>query len=283
MVSKCVAAVRPLLDARHHRLKVDLPLRRVWVVADPIRMTQVLQNLLINSAKFTPEGGDISLTVWMDGAHLYTTVADTGVGMASDSLGSIFTLFSQVEGAAAGQSGLGIGLTLAKSLVELHGGTLHASSAGLGLGSTFTVVLPGARQEAMEQSAVNARKVLLVCDDNRDSADSLSDVLRMLGFQVVTAYDGAGAQRALRAQLPSAAFLDLSMPDTTGYELIKQLSQEPGAKGIHFFAVTGYGSDEDKLRSKVAGFSDHLTKPVELERLRQALAEANLASVVGQV
>lgn len=275
-VAKCVEAVRPLLDARHHRLTLDLPLRPVWVEADSIRLTQVLQNLLINAAKFTPEGGDIRLTVWVDGAHLYTTVADTGVGVAPESLGSIFTLFSQVESAGAGQSGLGIGLTLAKSLVELHGGTLHASSAGLGLGSTFTFVLPGARLAGQEQASDDVKKVLLVCDDNRDSADSLSEVLRMLGFQVVTAYDGAGAEKAVRAKLPCAAFLDLSMPDTTGYELLKRLVQVPGVQGMHSFAVTGYGSDEDKLRSKAAGFSDHLTKPVELDRLRQALAEANL-------
>lgn len=277
MVATCVEAVRPLMDARHHKLTVDMPLRAVWVEADAIRMTQVLQNLLINAAKFTPEGGDIALTVWMDGAHLYTTVVDTGVGMASDSIGGIFTLFSQVEGAAAGQSGLGIGLTLAKSLVELHGGTLHASSAGLGAGSTFTFVLPGARLAPVEQADAEVKKILLVCDDNRDSADSLSEVLRMLGFQVVTAYDGTGAEKAARAKQPCAAFLDLSMPDTTGYELLKRLTSLPGLKSMRSFAVTGYGSDKDKQRSKAAGFSDHLTKPVELDRLRQALADANLS------
>lgn len=277
LLAKCVEAVRPLVDARHHRLVVDLPLGRVSVEADAIRVTQVLQNLLINAAKFTPEGGDIRLTVWVDGAHLYTSVADTGVGVEAESLGTIFTLFSQVERAAAGQSGLGIGLTLAKSLVELHGGTLHASSAGLGLGSTFTFVLPGAHQTAQQDvEAADTKKLLLVCDDNRDSADSLSEVLRMLGFQVVTAYDAVGAEKAVRTKRPSAAFLDLSMPDITGFELLKRLSSIPGLQEMQSFAVTGYGSEEDLQRTRAAGFTDHLIKPVELDRLRQALADANL-------
>ena len=275
IVAKCVEAQRSVLEGRHHRLKVDVPQCRVWVLADAMRVTQVLQNLLTNAAQFTPEGGDIRLAVWVDGDQLYTSVADTGVGMSSESLDSIFTLFSQVKGATNRQSGLGIGLTLAKSLVELHGGTVHASSAGLGLGSTFTFVLPGAQQVA-RQDAFEAKKFVLVCDDNRDSADSLSEVLRMLGFQVFTAYDGAGAERAVRGNQPCAAFLDLSMPDTTGYELLKRLAVVPGAEGMRSFAVTGYGSDADKQRSKAAGFTDHLTKPVELDRLRQALADANL-------
>ncbi|MES2949625.1 MAG: PAS domain S-box protein [Pseudomonadota bacterium] len=280
VVANCMDAVRPLAETRRHRLTVDMPVNQVRVKGDATRLTQALQNLMINAVKFTPEGGDIRLKVWVEGEHLHTAITDTGVGLMPEALNDVFTLFAQVDGAASGQSGLGIGLTLAKSMVELHGGMLYASSAGLGLGSTFTFVLPGAREVAVDgQPTQAAKKLLLVCDDNRDAADSLSEVLRMLGFQVVTVYDGAGAEAAVRAALPSAVFLDLSMPDTTGYALLKKLKEIAGEQPLQAFAVTGYGNEEDRWRTKAAGFFDHLTKPVELDRLRQVLAEAKLASV----
>lgn len=273
VISRCMEAVRPLVDARKHRLVVDVPPSDIWVQGDATRLSQVLQNLMINAVKFTPEGGDIRLTAWVEGQHLYAAVADSGIGMTAQALGEVFTLFSQVEGASAGQSGLGIGLTLAKSLVELHGGTLYADSEGLSKGSKFTFVLPGARLVAKGTAGTqDAKRRLLVVDDNRDAADSLSEVLRMLDYQVVTAYDGHGAMAAVRAAMPDAAFLDLSMPDTSGYDLLRELNAIAGEQKLCAFAVTGYGNDDDKRRTRAAGFQEHLTKPVELDRLREVLA-----------
>ncbi len=278
VVEKCMEAVRPLAQVRQHRLTVNLPQDRLRVLGDSVRLTQVLQNLMINAIKFTPEGGNILLKVWAEGHDLHTAITDSGVGLTPQALDRIFTLFVQVDGAAAGQSGLGIGLTLAKSLVELHGGTLHASSAGPNFGSTFSFVLPGALEApALGQADRNAEKLMLVCDDNRDAADTLSEVLRLLGYQVVTAYDGAGAETAMRAVSPSALFLDLSMPDTTGYELLKKLRDISGTHRTPAFAISGFGNEEHRRRTQAAGFSSHLTKPVALDRLRQALAEADLA------
>lgn len=277
VVEKSMEAVRPAAHMRRHRLTADLPVNGLRVMGDSARLTQVLQNLMLNAIKFTPEGGDIHLKVWADGMHLHTAITDTGVGLAPDTLDNIFTLFVQIDGAAAGQSGLGIGLTLAKTLVELHGGTLHASSAGLGQGSTFSFVLPGVQGVTSQGPAIrDTKKLLLVCDDNRDAADTLSEVLRLLGFQVVTAYDGAAAETAMRAALPSAMFLDLSMPDTTGFDLLKKLQRISGAQYTPAFAVSGYGNADDKRRTQAAGFSGHLTKPVQLDNLRRALADAHL-------
>ncbi len=289
VVARSLEAVRPLVDARRHQLVVALPPHGLRVQGDPIRLAQVLQNLLANAIKFTPEGGEIRIGAWVDGQHLYATVADNGIGMTPEALSEVFTLFSQVPGAAAGQSGLGIGLTLAKSLVEMHGGTLRADSEGLGRGSTFTLVLPGAHTVAQDSPDMHSgRKKLLVVDDNRDAADSLGEVLRMLGYQVAVAYDGASALAAARAEWPDAAFLDLSMPDTTGDALLRQLVQlgqsrtgrDTGethpAQPLPAFAVTGYGSEDDKRRTRAAGFAGHLTKPVDLDHLREVLAAHQL-------
>ena len=278
VVAKCLEAVRPQMDARHHHFALDMPQKEMRVRGDSTRLTQVLQNLMINAIKFTPQAGQISLRVWLDEAHLHTWVSDSGMGMDAATVNEVFNLFSQAEGVSEGHGGLGIGLTLARSLIELHGGTLQAASEGPGKGSTFTFTLPAAYGvDVSTASDPQPRKFkLLVCDDNRDAADSLTEILKMLDYQVVTAYNGAAAIAAVQVAVPDAAFLDLGMPDMSGYELLEKLRNMPGAASLVAFALTGYGNEEDKRRTQAAGFNAHLTKPAELADLRDALAKANL-------
>jgi len=208
-------------------------------------------------------------------------VQDNGRGLAPEHLHSIFQLFVQTESgtSAPSESGLGIGLTLARSLTEMHGGSLEASSPGLGQGSTFTVRLPAVAQHAAEEAEA-AREdeagglKVLVIDDNRDSADSATDVLRLLGNQVETAYDGeTGIQLAHKLQ-PHMILLDLAMPGMDGFEARKRLREQSGASRAYLVAMTGFGNEEDKRRTRDAGFDAHLTKPVELESLVALLNEA---------
>ena len=278
VVTKCLEAVKPQMDARHHRFTLHMPQQELRVRGDSTRLTQVLQNLIINAVKFTPEEGQISLRVWIDDAHLHTVLSDNGMGMDEQTLGEIFNLFSQAEGVSEGHGGLGIGLTVARSLIDLHGGVLQAASEGPGRGSTFTFTLPAAYgiDITAEANAGTRKTKILVCDDNRDAADSLAELLKMLDFHVVTAYNGAAAIAAVQVVMPDAAFLDLGMPDMTGFELLEKLRGIPGSETLVAFAITGYGNDEYKRRTEAAGFSAHLTKPAELTQLRDALANANL-------
>ena len=278
LVANCLEAVKPMLDARGHHLTVQMPPLGLRVRGDTTRLTQVLQNLLINAIKFTPEGGNIDLRIWMEGSHLHTCVTDDGIGMDETTLREVFNLFAQGAGVSEGYGGLGIGLTIARTLVELHGGTLQAASEGPGHGSRFQFTLPAATlaEPQTQDQASGARPRILVCDDNKDAADSLAEILKMLDYQVVTAYSGASAIEAARHAMPQAVLLDLGMPDMSGYELLKHLQGLPGAQSLLAVAITGYGNDEDKRRTQAAGFQAHLTKPAELDQLRKALALANL-------
>lgn len=291
VVTRSVETARPVINARHHALDVQQPPEPIYVHGDSTRLSQVLQNLLVNAAKYTPEGGRIALRVAPSGNFVNIQVQDNGRGLSPGNLERIFELFMQAEGGTASptDSGLGIGLTLARSLVELHGGSIHAESPGLGQGSTFTVRLvaaaEGGRQEddtTDHEDAPSGLRVLVV-DDNRDSADSAADVLRLLGSQVEVAYEGQAALALARRFRPQVVLLDLAMPGMDGYESRKRLrSEDPALEHAFFVAMTGFGNEEDKRRTRAAGFDAHLTKPVELDALIALLNEARGRAVAAR-
>jgi PAS domain S-box-containing protein len=272
VVERAVEAVRPLMDARHHRFVLDMPEGDIYLTADATRLAQVLQNLLTNAAKYTPSGGEITLKAWVDGTQLGSSVTDNGAGLTPESIGQIFELFSQGDTqTAAKESGLGIGLTLAKTLVEMHGGVLNAESEGPGKGSRFTFFLPSAVEETGRKQEDTDGMRFLVVDDNRDAADSLAEILRLMGCSVKTAYDGeSGVERAVD-YAPQAALVDLGMPGMNGFEVARRLRASPAGKHMVIAAVTGFGAEDDKQRTLSAGFDVHLTKPVDFTTLQSFL------------
>jgi PAS domain S-box-containing protein len=280
VVARSLEAVRPLMDARRHRLTTDIPAAPMLVQGDATRLAQVLQNLLINAAKFTPEAGQIDLKIWQDGTQLYTTVSDSGVGLSPEALSNIFELFSQGDAqTAARESGLGIGLTLARSLVEMHGGTLSAESEGPGRGSRFSFFLPNAQvadSTADDLPGQGSHATIMVVDDNKDAANSLAEVLRLMDCQVKVAYDGPTALELFRMQAPQAILLDLGMPGMNGYEVLSALRSLHGGERVTVAALTGFGTDEDKQRALEAGFDEHLTKPLDFSALQTFLQTAGL-------
>jgi PAS domain S-box-containing protein len=282
IVESAVETSRPLIAATGHRLTVTVAPDTVWLQADLTRMTQVVANLLNNAAKFTPEGGAISLTAEREGGDAVIRVRDTGIGIPPAALPHIFDMFRQGETSREHtHGGLGIGLTLVKRLVELHGGTVAATSGGDGHGSEFTVRLPIAPAEPpprgpgiggeRPRSVVPARRILVV-DDNRDAAGSLGVLLNVMGHEVRTAHDGATAVEVARTFRPEVALLDIGMPGMSGYELAQLLRRLPQLQGIVLVAVTGWGQDGDRRRSRDAGFDHHLTKPADLPALEELLA-----------
>jgi PAS domain S-box-containing protein len=274
VVERAVETSRPLLDAAHHTLRIDLPKEPMVLNVDLVRLAQVLSNLLNNAAKYTDPGGLIDLTARRDGDDVVLQVRDNGLGIAPDQIDTVFDLFSQAEHSlthAAG--GLGIGLTLARSLVELHGGQVIARSAGLGQGSEFEVRLPlhdGAAVEAPRHDAEaapgpasgQAMRLLLV-DDNREQTDSLALYLRMGGHVVRTAYDAASALVWAGAFAPDAVLLDLGLPGVDGHEVCRRLRAAPGGDALVIVAITGWGQSEHRRRSEEAGCDAHLVKPVD--------------------
>ncbi len=280
VVSRAVEMARPLLDARRHQLTLELPPDTVYVSGDPTRLTQVLQNLLVNAAKYTPDAGRIALRMEVVEGFVDISVSDNGRGIEAGELERIFELFMQGDTSAApNDSGLGIGLTLARSLAQLHGGTLDATSAGPGRGSSFRFRLPLSEVEpapgddSAGQPAAHALRVMVV-DDNRDSADSATSIVRLLGYRVETAYDGAAALELARSLRPQAVLLDLAMPHIDGYETLRLLRAQPGMESAYVIAMTGFGSDEDRRRTQAAGFDAHLVKPVGLDLLIGVLNKA---------
>ena len=278
VVARSVEIARPVIAARRHTLEVDQPSEPIHVHGDATRLSQVLQNLLVNAAKYTPEGGRIVLEVSASGNFVDVRVQDNGRGIAAENLENIFQLFMQAETgtSAAAESGLGIGLTLARSLTEMHGGTIAATSPGLGQGSTFTVRLPRsmhamAADHEQEGDDAAAGLRVVVIDDNRDSADSACDVLRLLGNRVECAYDGKSGVAAAARFKPHMILLDLAMPGMDGYETRRQLRAQPGSTQAFLVAMTGFGNEDDKKRTRDAGFDAHLTKPVELDALMSLL------------
>jgi PAS domain S-box-containing protein len=264
-------SARPAIEAARHRLVVDIPAEPLWVDADPTRLAQVLGNLLGNAAKYTPDGGDIVLRVHPCDGEACVTVADTGLGIPRDSLGAVFGMFAQVNRTLdRAQGGLGIGLALAKRLIEMHGGSIAAESEGLGRGATFTVRLPLAAGAPAEPEAGTAMPVgetrtrVLVVDDNVDAAESLAMMLGLEGHDVRVAFSGTEGLLVACQFVPRVAFLDIGMPGMSGYELATRLREEPALEGLRLVAVSGWGGEADKRRAREAGFDRHLTKPVNV-------------------
>ena len=285
VVASAVETSQPLIDSRGHELVVRLPAEHVELVADPVRLAQVLSNLLNNAAKFTPGSGRIRLEAEVTGSGRDREVAiwvqDTGEGIDPDMLFHVFEMFTQSESALErGQSGLGIGLSLAKGLVELHGGAIEAHSEGPGRGSTFRVRLPIATDTATEAPKPTAaaepgaapKRRILVVDDLRDSADTLSLHLQILGHDVHTAYGGAQALEMAEQLRPEVVLLDLGMPELNGFDVCSRLRAEPWGTGILLVALTGWGQDDDRRHTADVGFDMHLVKPVDTAELQRALA-----------
>jgi CheY-like chemotaxis protein/two-component sensor histidine kinase len=282
-----VETARPLIMARRHDLTVNLPRGAVWLDADPVRLAQVFANLLTNAAKYTDVGGRITVTAEKAEGWVAVTVADTGVGIPADMLPRLFELFTQSDRSLdRSQGGLGIGLSLVKALVELHGGTVEARSDGPGKGSAFTVRLPV--RASGEDFAVNGaaadgparpRRVLIV-DDNPDAADTLALILRARGHLVRTASDGPSALTEAAAFRPEVVLLDIGLPGMDGYEVARRLRAMPEAAGATLAALTGYNRDEDRRRAAEAGFDRHLTKPADPMEVQKLLVEPG-ASAAG--
>jgi signal transduction histidine kinase len=282
VVNQAVETVRPLLEARRHTLTVALAPGSLRVRADATRLAQVVANLLTNAAKYTDPGGQVWLTVERQDGEAVLRVEDTGRGIPAAMLTKVFDLFTQVDASLdRAEGGLGIGLTLVRSLVEMHGGTVEARSDGAGHGSQFVVRLPVLVEGPAAPAAgaadgpagppAHCRRVLVV-DDNRDSADSLALLLQMMGHEVRSAYDGPAALQAAQAWRPEVVFLDIGLPGMNGYEVARRLRQERPAEGLLLVALTGFGQEEDRQRSRAAGLDFHFVKPVDPNALRDLLA-----------
>jgi PAS domain S-box-containing protein len=281
VVDSAVETVRPLLDSKNHRFVVSLPADPVTLDADPLRLSQVLSNLLTNAAKYTDAGGHITLCGHIDDGTLSLSVKDNGIGIPPESLNGIFAMFSQVEGAAGrSEGGLGIGLALVNGLTELHGGIVEAKSEGLGHGSEFIVKLPIVTRNAVTAPTADAQahapisSRVLVADDNQDAADSLAMILEMAGHDVRVVHDGLSAVSVAQTFRPDTALLDIGMPQLNGYEVAKALRQEPWGAGITLIALTGWGQESDRQKAKDAGFDRHLTKPVDPDALETFMRSA---------
>jgi two-component system, sensor histidine kinase len=280
----------PLVEAAGHELMVEEPAAPLLLYADPVRLIQVIANLLNNAAKYTDRGGRVVLTARAEGSEAVISVRDTGIGIPADMLARIFDMFVQVDTSLErSRQGLGIGLTLVKRLVELHGGRVEARSEGRGKGSEFIVRLPafadqrianpggtgsgvpGVDSDRRKSDLVRFR--ILVVDDHHDAADSLATLLRLLGHEVRVAYDGSAALEATRTFHPEVGLLDIGMPGMDGIELGTRLRRDPTLERLLLIALTGYGREEDRRRSAAAAFDAHLVKPVDIAALNTLLAQ----------
>jgi two-component system CheB/CheR fusion protein len=281
VVARAVETARPLIEARNHELTTNIAPGSLLLQGDLVRLGQVVANLLNNASKYMAPGGRIWLKGGRERDQIVLHVRDAGIGIAPEMLPQVFDLFTQADHPPSlSQGGLGIGLTLVRRLVEMHGGKVEAHSEGLGKGSEFVVRLPalpdvhpsiGERKKDAAAGPAPARRVLVV-DDNVDSADSLAELLRVWGHEVQAVYDGSQALAAAPGFRPEVALLDIDMPDMSGYELARQLRTRDGLDATAYVALTGYGQEEDRRRSAAAGFRAHLVKPVDPEALRQLLA-----------
>jgi signal transduction histidine kinase/ActR/RegA family two-component response regulator len=283
VMEAAVEAVQAGVDAKHHTLCVE---RRSTLIVevDPIRLTQVISNLLTNAIKYTPPGGLITLGCRPEAHAVVIFVRDNGVGLAAEMLNAVFDMFTRIEsGPNHSEGGLGIGLALAKGLAELHGGRLRAKSAGLGQGSEFTVSLPssliveqpdrGAEPRALGPNHPARR--ILIADDNRDGAESLGLYLEMLGHEVHVAYTGTEALALAATVQPEVGVIDIGMPDMNGYELAARIRRQAWGERVTLIALTGWGQDSDKCRARAAGFDHHCTKPVDPAALERYFTRAD--------
>ncbi len=281
VVDDAVETSRPIIERGGHELRISLPAGPVHLDADPVRLAQIFGNLLNNAAKYTDVGGRIDLRAERAGDDVVVSVKDTGIGIAADVLPRLFDMFSQAEPALErSQGGLGIGLSLVKGLVELHGGTIVARSEGPGRGSEFIVRLAAAAvargDEASEPAADPSPRLagrrILVADDNGDAAESLALLLRLLGNEVRTAGDGEQAVELEADFGPDVVLLDIGMPRLNGYEAARRIREQSGDREMLLIALTGWGQEEDKRLTREAGFDHHLVKPAEPAELQRLLA-----------
>jgi PAS domain S-box-containing protein len=271
-VHRAVEAARPLIDSRHHDLHVELPEEWIPINGDMTRITQVIINLLNNAAKYTPQGGEIAVQARTDGGDAVVRVKDNGVGIAPQHLDQVFDLFAQGERTIdRSEGGLGIGLTLARRIVALHGGSVSAHSEGVGRGAEFVMRVPRLNLELAAalpaavtrdlRAAVHKRNVLVV-DDNADAAETMARLLRMVGHDVDIEPDGAAALERIARAAPDIVLLDIGLPGMSGYEVAAHLRARPEGQGLRIYAMTGYGQEDDRRKSVEAGFDGHLVKPV---------------------
>jgi PAS domain S-box-containing protein len=281
VVRAAVDTSMPLIEAARHRLDLRLPAAPLKLYADPTRLTQVVSNLLNNAAKYTPRGGAIVVAVEGSEDQATIVVADNGIGIPPASLDSVFQMFTQVaHPAQRSQGGLGIGLSLVRSLVELHGGSITAASRGIDTGSVFTVRLPlagkdrpaPAHEAPAEAATAPAGMTVLVVDDNRDAAETLSALLGIMGHTAPVAADGHQALRMIASLHPDIAFLDIGMPGMSGHEVAQAVRADPRLDGVRLVALTGWGGEADRARSSAAGFDAHLTKPATVTAIEETLA-----------
>ncbi|BBL76697.1 hybrid sensor histidine kinase/response regulator [Methylomagnum ishizawai] len=278
IVARAMETSAPLIEARHHTLSVELPAEPLWVEGDPLRLAQAVANLLDNAARYTDAGGHLGLGVEALGDQVSIRVRDSGRGIDPTLLPELFELFFQAgRGLDRTEGGLGLGLSLARRLVEMHGGKLRAFSAGPGRGSEFVISLPRRAAPAIPSGAPPRPEAtprhlrLLVVDDNHDAAESLALLLRLDGHEVLLAHDGAQAVPLALAENPEAVLLDIGLPGLDGYEACRRM-RAGGLKDTLIVAVTGYGQEEDRRRSREAGFDAHLVKPVDQAAIQPLLA-----------
>jgi PAS domain S-box-containing protein len=282
VVETAVEAARPLIEARAHDLTVDLPPQLPTLHADPVRLAQVLSNLLFNAAKYTDSPGRIALAARVEGFVVRISVKDNGIGLSPVALTHIFEMFSQGhENRGRAEGGLGIGLALVKGLVDLHQGTVEAFSDGPGRGSEFVVTLPchapgatqpGAAPAAPEPRGATIPRKILVADDNQDAANTLAMLMRLAGHEVCTAHSGKAALTLASQFHPEVALLDIGMPDLDGYEVAKRIRETDWGRNVRLIALTGWGQEDDKRRARAAGFDYHLTKPANPRDLDELLS-----------
>ena len=283
LVAAAIEPARPLIEAKHHALEVALPTAPVELEVDPLRMSQALSNLLTNAAKYTDAGGIIKVSAALAAEGLAIRVQDNGIGLSAVAIPNLFEMFSQVDSVIdRAEGGLGIGLALVRGLLALHGGSVEASSRGVGQGSEFVIRLPrsalvsGAGEKTVEPASVapatGPRGKVLVVDDNRDAAETLALVLEMFGHQMLIGHSGREALDLGSRERPDAIILDIGMPDMTGYEAARRIRREAWGRKTFLLAITGWGQEDDKEAARAAGFDGHLTKPVDPDQVELLLA-----------
>jgi len=279
ILEAAVETARPVIDAKGHNFKIEAPDESVQFMADPLRLAQILTNLLTNAAKYTDPGGEIQLRVACDRQSIVFAVKDSGIGIPAAALKNIFEMFSQVKSTRdRSEGGLGIGLSLTRGLVDLHGGRIEARSAGAGFGSEFIVrlprrdsrIMPGVAPTAVDQEQVASRRVL-IADDNRDAAETLAMLLQIEGHEVHVVHDGRAAVSAFADFNPEVALLDIGMPELSGYEVARRVRENIHGQTVTLIALTGWGQERDKEQALAAGFNHHFTKPVEPARISKIL------------
>ncbi len=280
IVEHAIETVQPLIASKRHELVLRLPQIPVWLAGDLARLAQVVANLLNNAAKYTPPGGHIELAAGQRDGNVFITVRDNGVGIDTELLPQVFDLFTQGKRSLdRSQGGLGIGLTLVRQLVEQHGGRVEALSEGSGKGATFSVYLPmngkvvaiGASGSQSIRARNDRRRRILVVDDNRDTAESMSAILGLEGHEVWSAMDGVEALGYASRIVPDVVLLDIGLPNISGYEVANLLMQDPRLRGTLLIALTGYGQPADTARTAACGFHHHFVKPVEPQRILDAI------------